>query len=99
MQTISDQARAVEGMNYQAPWWLPGGNLQTLWAALASRRHFGPAPAWQRSRWTTPDGDFIDVDHLDAPAGAPLLVLFHGLEGSARSHYAISTAHACKRSA
>ena len=51
----------------------------------------------RRERWDTPDGDFIDVDHLDAPAGAPLLVLFHGLEGSARSHYAISTAHACKR--
>ncbi|MDP2093487.1 MAG: alpha/beta hydrolase, partial [Hydrogenophaga sp.] len=43
-------------MSYEAPWWLPGGNLQTLWAALGSRRHFGPAPRWQRSRWNTPDG-------------------------------------------
>jgi predicted alpha/beta-fold hydrolase len=44
-----------------------------------------------RERWATPDGDFIDVDHfsrrLHAP-GAPLLVLFHGLEGSRSSHYA-----------
>ncbi len=80
--------------DYRAPWWLPGGNAQTLWAALASRRHFGPAPRWQRSRWITPDGDFIDVDqakHASAPE-APLLVLFHGLEGSSASQYAVAFA-------
>lgn len=79
---------------YTAPWWLPGGNAQTLWAALASRRHFGPAPRWTRSRWTTPDGDFVDVDQaqLAAPAGAPLLVLFHGLEGSSASQYSVAFA-------
>ena len=79
---------------YQAPWWLPGGNAQTLWAALASRRHFGPAPRWTRSRWTTPDGDFIDVDQAQhaASAKAPLLVLFHGLEGSSASQYAVAFA-------
>jgi predicted alpha/beta-fold hydrolase len=40
----------------------------------------------------TPDGDFVDVDWLAAPSdeGAPLVVLFHGLEGSSRSHYARS---------
>jgi len=51
----------------------------------------------RRERWTTPDGDFIDVDHVDGPPDAPLLVLFHGLEGSANSHYAISTALACRK--
>lgn len=79
---------------YRAPWWLPGGNPQTLWAALVSRRHFGPPPRWQRSRWKTPDGDFIDVDqalHSSAPE-APLLVLFHGLEGSSASQYAVAFA-------
>lgn len=76
--------------DYRAPWWLPGGNVQTLWAALAAQRHFGPAPTLQRHRWTTPDGDFIDLDfaqHASAP-DAPLLVLFHGLEGSSASAYA-----------
>ncbi|MBU1818443.1 MAG: alpha/beta fold hydrolase, partial [Gammaproteobacteria bacterium] len=38
-----------------------------------------------------PDGDFVEVECLQdgAPAGAsrPLLVVFHGLEGSSRSHY------------
>lgn len=77
---------------YRAPAWLPGGHAQTLWPLLIK----GKPPALRRERWTTPDGDFIDVDFLDGPPGAPLLVLFHGLEGSARSHYAVSTALACR---
>lgn len=76
-------------LDYRAPWWLPGGNLQTIWPALYARRHFGAAPRYRRERWDTPDGDFIDVDWLDSPArGDVLLVLLHGLEGSSRSHYA-----------
>ena len=81
---------------YRAPAWLPGGNLQTIWAALYARRVAGAPVHYRRERWDTPDGDFVDADWLDpepAPpeAGAPavpLLVLFHGLEGSSRSHYA-----------
>ena len=33
-------------VNYRAPWWLPGGNLQTIWPALFSRRTRGPVPAF-----------------------------------------------------
>ena len=90
-------------MNYVAPVWLPGGNLQTIWPALYSRRVFGEHPQYRRERWTTPDADFIEVDHLEDRApnavgnredsasrirlARTLLVLFHGLEGSSRSHY------------
>ena len=78
-------------MQYVAPLWLPGGNLQTIWPALYARRAQTPLPAFRRERWNTPDGDFIDVDFLGGDAAAaprPLLVLFHGLEGSSKSHYA-----------
>jgi uncharacterized protein len=87
---------------YRAPWWLPGGNAQTIWAAKASRRHpagkSGP-PRYRRERWETPDGDFIDVDHTagGVAPGAPQLVLFHGLEGSSASHYAQAFAHAAQQ--
>jgi predicted alpha/beta-fold hydrolase len=39
---------------------------------------------------TTPDGDFVDLDWVRGPAapGAPVLLVLHGLEGSALSHYA-----------
>jgi uncharacterized protein len=82
--------------DYRAPWWLPGGNLQTIWPALYARRVFGEPPRYRRERWPTPDGDFVDVDWLDAPARRDtLLVLFHGLEGSSRSHYAEAFADYC----
>ena len=69
---------------YRAPWWLPGGHLQTIAAVLA------PAPLvpFSRETWGTPDGDFIDVDWAGAADAPRLLVLFHGLEGSSGSHYA-----------
>ena len=78
--------------SYEAPTWLPGGNLQTIWAATRAHRHLGQPPNFVRERWTTPDGDFVDVDHLQRPADAAPpaqhLVLFHGLEGSSASQYA-----------
>jgi len=69
---------------YAAPWWLPGGHLQTLYPSL----HPPARAALQRERWETPDGDFIDVDFAGERAAARLLVLFHGLEGCSDSHYA-----------
>jgi predicted alpha/beta-fold hydrolase len=78
---------------FDAPPWLPGGHVQTIWPALLSRRALAGSVPFTRERWDTPDGDFVDLDF--GPAGrpaAPLLVLFHGLEGSTRSHYALSFA-------
>lgn len=73
---------------FRAPAWLPGGHAQTIWAALYGQPGDGTPLSFQRERWTTPDGDFIDVDFRLAGADAPWLVLFHGLEGSSASHYA-----------
>jgi predicted alpha/beta-fold hydrolase len=71
---------------YRAPWWLPGGHLQTLYPYFVLRRR---PPAYRRERWETPDGDFIDLDWLDErDHSAPLVALFHGLEGASDSHYA-----------
>ena len=78
---------------YRAPRWLVGGNAQTIWPALFARRYNGPAPMFRRERWATPDADFIDVDWQSEDTAAPLLVLFHGLEGSSGSHYAQAFAH------
>ena len=73
---------------YRAPWWLPGGHLQTIYPATCASK---PPVAFQRERWDTPCGqDFIDVDLVEGAAGAPCVLLFHGLEGSSDSHYARS---------
>ncbi len=74
---------------YRAPVWLRGGHAQTIWPATLMPV---PAPILRRERWATPDGDFIDLDWTTpataATATAPLVALFHGLEGSSASHYA-----------
>lgn len=72
---------------YRAPWWLPGGHSQTIYAALLARRR---RLRYRRERWSTPDGDFVDIDRIEGERRSPLVVLFHGLEGSSGSHYATS---------
>lgn len=113
-------------MDYIAPTWLPGGHVQTLYAALAVPR---PRIIYRRERWDTPDGDFIDLDwtvnpgpgasrlNSSHPGGrgsqapsnensarsgldleeAPLVALFHGLEGNSQSHYAVALMAALRR--
>jgi predicted alpha/beta-fold hydrolase len=78
---------------YRAPGWLIGSHAQTIYPFLLAR----PRVPFRRERVDTPDGDFWDLDWLDAPrspsdpAGAPspvpTVVLFHGLEGGSGSHY------------
>lgn len=71
---------------YVAPSWLKGGNAQTIYPYLLSR----PVIPYRRERWELDDGDFVDIDWLDNAPHAPLVVIFHGLEGSSGSHYALS---------
>ncbi len=40
-----------------------------------------------RARWTTPDGDFLDLDFMDGPVASPQLLVIHGLEGSSDRPY------------
>jgi len=68
-----------------APWWCRNRHLQTFWGPLLRR---GRLPL-RRERVDTPDGDFVDLDWLDGPAEAPLVVVLHGLEGGVRSHYVV----------
>ena len=87
---------------YRAPWWLGGrsdssfgGHAQTVYPSLFGSR---PPVNYARERWDTtpngiPDGDFIDVDRLASTANnrlRPMLVVFHGLEGSSRGIYALN---------
>ncbi len=68
---------------------LGGAHAQTIFGRLLRRE---PSLPFRRERLDTPDGDFVDVDfpELGVPEDAPLVVLFHGLEGFARRGYALN---------
>ena len=77
---------------YRPAWWLPDPHSATLWGRLGRREPSLTGDlAVRMERWDTPDGDFLELARLDAPAGrpnAPRLLLFHGLEGGLHSNYA-----------
>lgn len=85
--------------DYAPPAWLKNPHAQTIYASVLA-----PAPKvrFRREHWETPDADFIELDWMVARQGtndavgadAPLIILFHGLEGSSRSHYARTFMHA-----
>lgn len=93
LHSVSGRGWVEPGADYRAPRAWRNPHVLTIWAAKASRR---PQVAWQRERWATPDGDFVDVDTSEAQVAsdAPLLVLLHGLEGGSSSHYAQAMAQA-----
>lgn len=77
---------------FAPPWWGSNPHLQTILPVLTKVAKV----ALQRERLELADGDFIDLDWLSPPHdGQPLLVLLHGLEGSANSHYARRMLTAC----
>jgi uncharacterized protein len=83
------EGKTFEPRPFRAARWLPGAHAQTLAGRLLRRPR---PPAFTRERIELPDGDFIDLDHPAGPAGpeTPLVLLLHGLEGSARRGYAIN---------
>ncbi|RUO33963.1 hydrolase [Aliidiomarina soli] len=89
----------AENSSFQPHPLLKNCHLQTLWTRLASYKP-GSKLFWQSL--SLADGDFIDLAWTTSPQHAlqdeqtPLVVIFHGLEGSVYSPYAdhlMQTAH------
>lgn len=76
---------------FRPAWWLPGPHLPTVFGKLVRRI----PPAHERIElWPTPDGDSVSVALIDPPRpDAPILTVFHGLEGTVRSNYAQGLMH------
>ncbi|MCW8329662.1 hydrolase [Photobacterium sp. SDRW27] len=77
---------------------LRNAHLQTLLPRFIRRK---PLFAPIEQRIETPDGDFLDLAWTapakDYPSDQPIMILFHGLEGSFRSPYANGLLHAAKQ--
>jgi uncharacterized protein len=71
--------------DFAPAWFLPGPHFQTIWGRIARSRRL---VAFRREVLTTPDGDELVLDHVDAPSPSPVhFILLHGLEGSSYSVY------------
>ena len=79
---------------FRPAWWCAGPHAQTIWGSVL--RPVPRVPV-RRERWETPDGDFLDLDQLDGPAGSPVLVVLHGLEGSSRSKQVLGLLREARR--
>ncbi len=64
--------------DFEPTWWCRGPHAQTIWGAVLRAT---PKIAVHRECWETPDEDFIEVDHVHAEVGRPVLIVLHGLEG------------------
>lgn len=73
----------IEESSYRAPFWLPGGHVQTIYPALFRKV---PHVTAEIERLELADGDFIDLEW--ARTGQPrLAILSHGLEAFAGTEY------------
>lgn len=70
--------------SFKPAWWLKNAHLQTIFPAFF--RNIPPPDTLRRERLSTPDNDFLDVDHC-GEAGWPIVILLHGLTGSSASGY------------
>ncbi|UAA38899.1 hydrolase [Paraneptunicella aestuarii] len=72
--------------SFTPPWWAKNRHIQTIWPRFFQRREaLNVIP----QRLELPDGDFLDLSWSERPSGCKgLVAMFHGLEGSIRSHYA-----------
>jgi predicted alpha/beta-fold hydrolase len=89
MDNNSPSARITCAPFRPAPW-LKNRHLQTIWPAMPWVR--GPKPALQHEWLELPDGDrtaleWLAVDRQHQRDERPLLIILHGLEGSADSPY------------
>lgn len=72
--------------DFHPPWWARNRHIQTIWPRFFQRRM--PLDI-RMQRLTLPDGDFVDIAWGTEPEKITgIVVFFHGLEGSVRSHYA-----------
>ncbi|WP_421620732.1 YheT family hydrolase [Alkalilimnicola ehrlichii] len=72
---------------FTSPAWLSNPHAQTLWPALVRRP---PRVRQVAERLALPDGGVLNLVWGPDPAGGPLVLILHGLAGSARSTYVLA---------
>ncbi|GDY26766.1 hydrolase [Agarivorans sp. Toyoura001] len=90
--------KSINPSQFKAPWWASNNHLQTLLPTFLLRRK-KISLDWQKLELS--DGDFVDLAWIDSAQAAtpeqPIVVVFHGLEGSVNSPYAKGILQACQQ--
>jgi len=88
--TSETSEKRIISSTFRPARWLRNRHVQTMYPSLPWS--WRGRPALRRASLELPDGDTTAVDWLvdadDTPDAAPLMVILHGLEGSAESSYA-----------
>jgi len=77
---------------YSAPFFLPGGHLQTIVPAFRIVKGVG----YERERFRTEDDDFLDLDWCKS-GNHKIAIVSHGLEGNSQRPYILGMVRALKR--
>ena len=71
--------------DFRPPWWAKNRHVQTIFPRFIQKR---AKLDYRREKLPLPDGDFVNLVWAgDVQKSSGLIVMFHGLEGSIRSHY------------
>lgn len=71
---------------FKPPWWAKNRHVQTIFPRFIQKR---AKLDYRKEKLTLPDGDFVNLIWAgDVQRSSGLIAMFHGLEGSIRSHYA-----------
>jgi predicted alpha/beta-fold hydrolase len=71
--------------DFVPPWWAKNRHVQTIFPRFIQKR---AKLDYRQEKLPLPDGDFVNLIWAgDVKKSAGLVAMFHGLEGSIRSHY------------
>ncbi|KAF9520493.1 hypothetical protein BS47DRAFT_1286828 [Hydnum rufescens UP504] len=86
---------------FRPTWWLPGGDLQTIWCVVAEMFYRDSIP-YTRQLLRLPDGGTISLDVYPPFEGpdddTPILFVLHGLTGTTQESYTRATVKDITRS-
>lgn len=71
--------------DFRPPWWAKNRHVQTIFPRFIQKR---AKLVYRKEKLPLPDGDFVNLIWAgDVQKSSGLIAMFHGLEGSIRSHY------------
>lgn len=103
MEMIKEKVPSLYGPEavFRPTWWLPGGNIQTVWCVLAELIHRDAIP-YARQLLRTADGGTLSLDVYppfeSKEDDTPILFVLHGLTGSTQESYIRETVKEVTRS-